>query len=238
MGKYHMTDPVSAICVIICSTQSWTISRLHKFQDCVEHVYYTTQGIAMYNHLDNRVHGLCVDQVILDRVLGNVLWLPEYSLAEDEPRVPPSESGGVAGPLGDGGVLGHRHGGALVSLPLRENVPNVLVTLDEVLVIRIHLGGRKGGRDGGREGGMRGREGGMRGREGGRGGGREGGRGGVKSAGGEECWGRDGGWSGLTSYRAHPSTLCRSIFSARALMTSEAVEEGSTPIAFALPSRK
>ena len=45
-------------------------------------------------------------------------------------------------------------------------------------------------------------------------------------------------WSGLTSNNAQPSVDWRSTRDAISLTTSDAVADGSTPIALALPSKK
>ena len=107
------------------------------------------------------MHSLGIHEVVLHGILRDVLGPTEHSFAEDKLAVPPTESCSVAGLLGYSGVLGHGHGGALVSLPLSQDIGNVLVAFDEVLSFWVHLweGGKEGGRKGGREGG-RGREGG------------------------------------------------------------------------------
>ena len=94
-------------------------------------------------YLDSGMHSLRVHEMILHRILWDLLGPAEDSLAEDKLAVPSPQGGGVGGTVGDGGVLGHGHGAALVSLPLRQDVGDVLVTFDKVLKFWIHLNSKE-----------------------------------------------------------------------------------------------
>ena len=82
---------------------------------------------------------LCIHEVVLHRIFRNLLWTTEDPFPEDKLAVPAPQGGGVGGAVRDSGVLGHGHGAPLVSLPLGQDISNVLVTFDEVLEFWVHL---------------------------------------------------------------------------------------------------
>lgn len=90
-------------------------------------------------YLHNRVDGLGIREVVLHRVLWDLLGSAEDSLAEDKLAITSSKGSGVGGLVGHRGVLGHHHGGPLVPLPLGEHICDVLMTLDEVFLLWIDL---------------------------------------------------------------------------------------------------
>lgn len=90
-------------------------------------------------HLDNRVNCLGICEVILNRIFGDFFWSTKHSLFEYKLWVSSPQCSSIAGFVRDGSVLCHCNRWSLVSLPLREDVCNVLVTLDEVLFLRINL---------------------------------------------------------------------------------------------------
>lgn len=108
-------------------------------------IHYISEPIKLITHcysnadLYNRVDSLGVHEVVLYWIFRNLFRVSEYSLPEHKFRVSPSQGRGVAGLVGDSGVLGHGNGGSLVSLPLRQHISNVVMALDEMLCLRIHL---------------------------------------------------------------------------------------------------
>ena len=90
-------------------------------------------------YLDHGVDCLSIHEMVLDWVLRDLFRVSEHSLVEHKLAVSTSQSCSVARPMRYRGVLGHGHGGALVSLPLCQHVSNVLKPLDEMLLFRIDL---------------------------------------------------------------------------------------------------